>query len=435
MYITEPPHTRADPAAWSLPLRFALRVAFIYAGLYLASTWLFLVPGASIVGRGYANALQGIDVWIARHVLGITAPIDLHTLGTGSGDTLLDYLDIVWQATVALAGAAAWIAIDRKPTIDDALHHWLRVYVRYSLGAIMLGYGFAKVFFPGQFAHPTLDRLIEPFGHSSPMGLLWTFMGYSRAYTNFTGVVECLGGLLLFSPRTTTLGALVVAAAMGNVAMLNFSYDVPVKQYSTHLFLFAVLLLVPDLPRLVRLMVTNKPVEAARLRPPFEIAWRRRAAVALQVLIVGLILWQNAGSRSSSLRQPPRPLAPRYGIYEVESFIVNGAPRPAHAMDSKRWRRVIVNEAGGISVQTMDDATIRYRTREDAARHTYELSTIFAPYDRTVLAYREPGPGQLVLEGQYAGETIAVTLQKVALPSFLLNERGFHWISEYPYNR
>jgi hypothetical protein len=26
-------------------------------------------------------------------------------------------------------------------------------------------------------------------------------------------------------------------------------------------------------------------------------------------------------------------------------------------------------------------------------------------------------------------------LRKRALPSFLLNDRGFHWINEYPYNR
>ena len=104
-------------------------------------------------------------------------------------------------------------------------------------------------------------------------------------------------------------------------------------------------------------------------------------------------------------------------------------------MDAKRWRRVIVAENGGVSVQTMDDATIRYRTKDDPAKHTYELSTIFSPYDKTILTYREPAPDQLVLEGQYSGEAIAVTLRKVPLPSFLLNERGFHWVSEYPYNR
>jgi hypothetical protein len=40
------------------------------------------------------------------------------------------------------------------------------------------------------------DRLLKPYGESSPMGLLWTFMGYSTGYNLFTGGAEALGGLL-----------------------------------------------------------------------------------------------------------------------------------------------------------------------------------------------------------------------------------------------
>src|SRR5262245_48230386 len=141
---------------------------------------------------------------------------------------MLAYLQLMWRAAAAGAVALIWTFFARR-TEYGHLHQWMRVYVRYALGAAVLGYGFAKVFFPGQFAPPTIDRLMETFGQSSPMGMLWTFMGASHAYTSFTGAVECLGGLLLFMPQTTLLGAIVVAAAMGNVAMLNFSYDVPVK--------------------------------------------------------------------------------------------------------------------------------------------------------------------------------------------------------------
>jgi len=348
---------------------------------------------------------------------------------------MLDYLSLVWQSAVALLAGVVWSVVDRQRNAYERLHQWLRVYIRYALGAIMLSYGFAKVFFPGQFAHPTLDRLIEPFGHSSPMGLLWTFMGYSHAYTTFTGAVECLGGLLLFTQRTTTLGALVSAAAMGNVAMLNFSYDVPVKLYSAHLFAFAVLLLVPEIPRLFRVFVTNRPAAAAVLRPPFARVWQRRAAFAAKWLLVAAVLWQNVQPRLGAFRQPPRQAVAYSGVYEVESFVADGEPRPATPMDGRRWRRVIINETGGISVQTMDDATIRYRTKKDPKNQTYELSTIFSPYDKTILSYREPEPGRILLEGAYAGEKVSVSLRKVPTPSFLLNDRGFHWVSEYPYNR
>jgi hypothetical protein len=40
----------------------------------------------------------------------------------------------------------------------------------------MLVYGFIKVF-PTQFHLPGPGRLVQPYGDSSPMALLWTFMG------------------------------------------------------------------------------------------------------------------------------------------------------------------------------------------------------------------------------------------------------------------
>ena len=38
------------------------------------------------------------------------------------------------------------------------------------------------------------------------MGLLWTFMGHSPAYSAFTGAAEALAGALLLFRRTTLLG-------------------------------------------------------------------------------------------------------------------------------------------------------------------------------------------------------------------------------------
>lgn len=44
----------------------------------------------------------------------------------------------------------------------------------------MVAYGMFKIS-PSQFPAPGLSRLVQPYGDSSPMGLLWTFMGVSMA--------------------------------------------------------------------------------------------------------------------------------------------------------------------------------------------------------------------------------------------------------------
>lgn len=54
---------------------------------------------------------------------------------------------------------------------------------------------------PTQFPTPTADKLMQPYGESSPMGILWTFMGSSTAYTIFAGTAgEVLAAIPLLFP-------------------------------------------------------------------------------------------------------------------------------------------------------------------------------------------------------------------------------------------
>jgi hypothetical protein len=429
--VDDPPDSGTAPG-WGPIHRLAFRFFSVYALLYFGLSWLFFLPFTSALGAALDGAHDAIAVWMGVHVLHLSQPLDLPPPVTGSGDTLLAYLALLADGAIAAAAAAAWSIADRRRHGYPILHEWLRVYLRYTIALIMLGYGMAKVF-PGQFGRPTLDRLLEPYGHSSPMGLLWTFMGYSRPYDIFCGAVEVAGGVLLFWQRTTTLGALLLVLGMGNVVMLNFAYDVPVKLYSSHIVLAAAVLVLPDLRRLARVFLLNRAADPAPLRPPFATPLRRRLAVALKVVVVVMAIWQRTAPQVRALGTAPKPA--RYGIYEVQTFTANGTLRPAVPMDATRWRRVIVNEFGSLTIQTMDDAMVRYRARDDAAAHRYELSTNFNPSEKVRLTYSQPSPDELLLEGDYAGEAIAARMRRVPPPSFLLVTRGFHWINEYPYNR
>ena len=427
--------TESDRASgWPLATRIAFRFGCAYLALGLLQVLLFAVPGLSWLGEWERRGWMAVAAWTARHVLRIATDLDFHSLGTGSGDTMIAYVMALCTLSFATVMATVWSVADRQRRAYPVLLQWLRVGVRYSLAWSMLGYGMAKVF-QGQFYFPSLDQLLEPYEQSSPMGLLWMFMGYSRPYTFFCGAIESIGGLLLFWRRTTTLGALIAAAGMTNVVMLNFSYDVPVKLNSSHLLLMAVFLLLPDLRRLARMFILNRPIDPTPLGTPFSTVWRNRAALVLKVIVIGGTLWDATSPQIQAMREPLPPKPALYGIYDVDSFTLNGEARPPVAMDGKRWRRVIINEYGEISVQTMDEAMIRFRVREVDAKKTFELSTNFNPFEKVVLTYRQPDPNQLVLEGNYYGEAVNVLLRKVPPPPFLLRDRGFHWISEFPYNR
>jgi uncharacterized membrane protein YphA (DoxX/SURF4 family) len=230
--LTKAPDTAIRPGqAWLR--RFAFRSVALYLVLYNTDWALTLLPGLGWAERAWGNLWRILVPWVGRTVIRVPYPIA--TAQTGSLDKAFDYVQLVCFVVLALLGALLWVWFDRDRSHDAVINEAIRALVRYVLAASMFTYGFSKVFHL-QMPAPGPGRLMEPYGDSSPMGLLWTFMGCSAAYSFFAGAAEVTGGVLVLFRRTTTLGGLVIMAVMSNVVAMNFMFDVPVKLYSSHLF-------------------------------------------------------------------------------------------------------------------------------------------------------------------------------------------------------
>jgi hypothetical protein len=411
---------------WSPARRVAFRFAAVYFFLYLFPFPLNALP-FDWLSSWWDALCEAMAKWTALHLFGIK----IEPAFTGSGDSTFHYVLVFCSVAAAALAAIVWTALDGRKNYGT-LHVWLRVYIRFGLAAIMFGYGAAKVI-QSQFPAPRLDRLMQPIGFGSPMGLLWTFMGASAAYNLFTGAGEMLGGLLLTMRRTTTLGALLCIAVMSNVVMLNFAYDVPVKLHSLHLLAMSVFLLLPDLGRLANVLVFNRPAAAAELRPQLSERWRRWAPAgraAFVLLLAALALQAAHESRQRRIEE-----SPFRGVWNVEELAIDGQPRPPLLTDASRWRRVILDRPNFFAVQLMDDAPLRYQLKLDPAKRTMTLSNFFEKETRGTLAYATPSPGLMTLDGVIEGKKVRARLQRTPPPSFLLTSRGFHWINEYPLNR
>ncbi|MDE0163792.1 MAG: hypothetical protein OXL36_01735 [Bryobacterales bacterium] len=393
---------------WPHLKKIAFRWLFAYLVLYciqLPPDWLWnrLVP------------------WTGE-LLGVNATYRLN----GSGDTTFHYVQVLCFVLTALAAALVWSLADYKRSHDHRMYLGLRVLVRLSLGIALIGYGAAKVI-PSQFPPLALHRLVQPFGDASPMGLLWSFMGASAPYTIFSGAAEMLAGMLLFFPRTTTLGALVSIGVMSQVVALNFCYDVPVKLLSLHLLALAIFLAAPDARRLLNLFVLNRTADPASAETVLRRPAFLRAAFVLKLLLLAGVTVSTLYQSHSRL-QAMAPKSPLYGIWQVEEYALEGEARPSEVPDNVRWRRLIIGRSEQFA----------FLERVNGKRNGYDL--ILDPaagklFLDSEFAYSTPEPETLRLDGSHYGRALSVTMRRVDESEFRLINRGFHWISESPYNR
>ncbi|ADY26159.1 hypothetical protein Deipr_1003 [Deinococcus proteolyticus MRP] len=265
------------PAPWPLWRRWLLNFGSVYLAGYflLVGQTLLTPPGVrqwlhSAVGKLYEAALG--QSW---------PPLK----PTGSGDTALDWALFGLLFLASLAAGTLWTALQKRSPAWQAPA--LSGLLRFFLAAWLLNYGLIKFGF-GQFGLLREEQLSTTYGESSPMGLLWRFMAASPGYQWLGGAAEVLPALLLLHRRTVTLGALLAAVTLTNIFALNLLYDVPVKLFSGHLLLAALVLAAAEWPRLWA-FARGKAVPAVQGRPqPAAFRWGSWLLTALVLVTAGL---------------------------------------------------------------------------------------------------------------------------------------------------
>jgi hypothetical protein len=431
----------AEAPRWNPATRIAFRFLFIYLLLSILSPFSQLGGGALWYFSGLLETASllwnGVVAWVGKTVFGVT----ISFVFSGSGDSTFSYVEAFCWAAMAAATTLVWSFVDRKRASYPRLFEVLRVVVRLVLALQMISYGTAKVL-PLQFGTLTPSRLVAPVGEIPPMGLLWTFMAASTAYTFFGGAAELLGGLLLVFRRTTLLGAMVTAGVMTQVVMLNYCYDVCVKLLSSQLLAMAIFLTLPDLKRLWSFFVLGRAIVPVPMRPRFQRRWLNWSISGVTVGLFAFLMLQSLiGAYSYCQEAGLFGPAPRlHGVWDVVEFERDGQVVPPLATDSLRWNEVLIKNAGPgaavIAFKPMRGPS-SWQTLEIAeAARRMTIGDVQNPANPPVtLIYEEPAPDALVLSGSIDGKQIHVTLHRAPAERFRLVNRGFHWINEVPSGR
>jgi hypothetical protein len=408
-------------AQWSGTSKMAFRFLFCYFAAYI----LLLFCGA---------LFESPVIWIGQNVLGIDYSFEAN--GYGSGDNTFAYVLLFINLSIAILATFFWFILNQKAKAYNKILYWFLIVLRVSLICTMFLYGFVKVF-QIQFPSPSLIRLMEPLGNFSPMGLAWTYMGYSKGFGMFAGFMEILGALLLIPKRTQTLGALVIIGVMLQVAVMNFMFDIPVKLLSVHLILMAGVIFITDSKRFLQVFIKNEATAAYSYYTPVTdtsysntIFWVKTIGL---ILLIGMGILFGSMTEKSRSDVSDRPFL--YGIWEAKLVVQNKDTLPPLITDSKRWRYLIIDKKNSAIVKHMDNSKSYFKFKTDTVSQSISMYSLKKDTVSNNLNYSYPSYSVLEIEGVLENDSVAIFLQRKNLDNFLLKSRGFHWINERPLNK
>ncbi len=418
---------------WNPLEKIGFRFSFIYLLLYIVFQNNGAYPLWDVLMQKPNEWLQKLVPWVGKHILHL--PYDITVFTNGSGDTTYDYIIVLMILITAVVGTIIWSFFDRNRNNYIKLYYWLSVAVRFYVGLMLINYGLFKII-KLQFPSPSFYRLIQSYGESSPMGLAWTFLGFSKGYNLFMGIAEVMAGLLLFR-RTLTAGAIITLMTTANVMAVNYFYDVPVKLLSTHLVLMTLFLLSKDLKTLCIFFFTKKTVSLQPvLQPHFKQKWIKIILMSFKALVIAYAfvfgMYQLFDYQKQFGEDAPRPAV--FGLFEVFYFEKNGTSLSPISTSNRRWHYIVSEREGYLQIVKMDKSSEYYDAKIDTLKQIMTLTNSEDTTKTFILNYKI-SKSTFDFETVIQNDTIKGNCKILTKKSFLMTNRGFNWINEYPFNR
>jgi uncharacterized membrane protein YphA (DoxX/SURF4 family) len=299
------------------------------------------------------------------------------TDGNGCGDLPRDFRFFPTAVTVALGLALLWCAIDRQKYRYHKLEYILQTVIRYFLAYTIMQYGAAKVV-DMQFSSSIngLDTRVIDLG---PMGIAWTFFGFSYEYEFFIGCGQILAAMLLLYRRTATLGAVLMVTIMANIVFVNFSFNVCVKFFSSTYLVMALYLLLDDARRLARFFILNQVTEPRTYPQLFSKKWIQKTFNVIGVLLfIGIIFLPIGGMYQIKKRSGTGQHSPVYGVWTVDSVHASSDTLNGRlAADSSGWKKIIFENYNNAYIKSWQNTRGFFHYEEDTVKHSLTMNQAY----------------------------------------------------------
>lgn len=428
--------SQSENTHWSFLKKISFRFFFSYFSLFILLQNNGAYPYFGFIGNFFKNLFYNFVPGIGKTFFGIEVKIP--TGPSGSGDTTYDYVLVFSIALIAIFSTLIWSLIDKKSKNYLKMYYWLSLSLRLYVGLMLINYGLVKVI-QLQFSPPSFSRLTQTFGEASPMGLAWTFLGFSKGYNLFMGLAEVAAVLLLFR-RTLTFGLIITLMTTANVMAVNYFYDVPVKLLSTHLFLMAAFLFARDFNKAWLFFFFRKPVSLTSIyQPPFKKGFKI-FLIAAKILLLSYVLGYGTINAMASKERSIQAKAalPLRGLYEIEEVrIQKGKEISDSPTEINGWKNLLIDHKEYALIQYKNGEKLWFTVKIDSLAKSLQLKSTSADLKEYTFTYHEGVDGDFYLNGLYNKDTISIKTKRTLdyREKFLLTNRGFHWINEVPFNR
>jgi hypothetical protein len=205
---------------------------------------------------------------------------------------------------------------------------------------------------------------------------------------------------------------------------------------------------VPDVQRLMGVLVFNSPTAPREAVPLSRRRWVNRAAQVLLVLEAGLffVVLTRGGLTRYAQANPaatdPQPAL--YGVWQVEEFTTpsgSSAPLFTAKLTSEmhigpgddRWMEVIIGSASAAAIRLRNGVLDSVGLKVDASKNALSIRDSDDESWKCDFIYRQTGDRELALDGRVNGSAVAIKLYRVDSAKSILVTRGFRWINEYPF--
>jgi hypothetical protein len=199
----------------------------------------------------------------------------------------------------------------------------------------------------------------------------------------------------------------------------------------------ALFLLAPEFQRLADFFFRHRAVGPSIEARLFQTQRSNRIALAAQIIFGIWLLGMNAYGRWTDWHTlgGGRPTSPLYGIWDVDQLSIDGQLRSPLLIDYARWRRAVFDFPNRMAFQRMDDSFAPYGASISVNDSTIVLTKDSDKKWKAKFTFERAAGNRLILDGDMDGHKIRMQLHMLDRGKFLLVNRGFHWIQEYPFNR